>query len=250
LSFTQLQDIPSKNVILLVGPLGAGKANFCQQTILQNLAMDRPIIYVTTERRASEAETALKERGLGTIEPGLLHYVDAYSETVGLSFSDRPDTVTTDCANLSSIGITISKLEDRIGKKGILMVFDSLMSPYLLAGPEIIRFIRLTLFRFVAEGNAVLACMDEGCGKLEDLGAMMSLFNGVVKLERDEGKRVLNVMKHPTVASMRIEVPDEKVWEEKVRDTRLWNREMYTRMFEADQSGRDSREFGFAVNVF
>jgi KaiC/GvpD/RAD55 family RecA-like ATPase len=78
---SQLQEIPPENIILLVGPPGAGKPDFCQQAILQHLAMDQPIIYVTTERGPSKAEAALKERGLAHVEPGLLSFVDAYNET-------------------------------------------------------------------------------------------------------------------------------------------------------------------------
>jgi predicted hydrocarbon binding protein/KaiC/GvpD/RAD55 family RecA-like ATPase len=206
-SLAQLYEVPSNNLILLVGFPGSGKSSFCQQVVLQNLASDRPIIYVTTESSSSKSEKALIERGLGRIESGLLNFVDAYSETVGISLSDRPNTVPADCANLSSIGIAISKLQERIGKKGILMVFDSLVSPYLLAGPEVVRFMRLTLSRFVAEGNAVLACMDAGCGKPEDVGAMMSLANGVIKMRIEEDKQHFDIVKHPQVTPTTIEVP-------------------------------------------
>jgi KaiC/GvpD/RAD55 family RecA-like ATPase len=64
-------------MVLLVGPPGSGKTTFSQQVILQNLALDRPIIYVITEHNASEAERALRQRGLGAIEAGLLNLVDA-----------------------------------------------------------------------------------------------------------------------------------------------------------------------------
>ena len=165
ISLTQLQEIPSKSLILLVGPPGSGKTLFSQQVILQNLVLDRPIIYVITEHNASEAESALRKRGLGEIEAGLLNFIDAYSETVGLSITDRPDTVTADCASLSSIGVAISKLQDRIGKKDVLLVFDSLTSPYLLSGQEVVRFMRLTLSRLTGEGNSVIVCFDRGSGK-------------------------------------------------------------------------------------
>jgi predicted ATP-dependent serine protease len=88
-----MQEIPPRNMILLVGPPGSGKSTFCEQTILQNLAIDKPIIYVTTEYDPSKAEVSLREKGLGKIEPGLISFVDAYNETVGVSVSDRPDTV-------------------------------------------------------------------------------------------------------------------------------------------------------------
>jgi len=208
-------------MILLVGPPGSGKSTFCQQAALQSLAMDRPIIFVTTEYGPSEAERALKERGLREVELGMLNFVNVYHETVGLSVSERPDTVHAHCEDLSSIGIAISKLSERIGRKSILLVFDSLTSPYLFSGSEVLRFMRMTLSGFAAEGNAVLACIDEGCGKREELVAMMSLSNGVIKMETKDGRRALNVVKHPIVEATRIEVPRAKGLEE------LWNMEMW-----------------------
>ena len=69
MSLAQLQEVPKGKIVLLVGPPGAGKSAFCEQAILQSLAIDRPIIYVTTECDPSEAEKILRERGLGQIEP-------------------------------------------------------------------------------------------------------------------------------------------------------------------------------------
>jgi len=205
-SLTQLEEVPSENIILIVGSPGSGKSTFCQQVVLQHLVMDRPIIYVLTECGPSEAERSLRERGLGEVEPGLLNFVDAYNVTVGVTVSDRADTMLADCNSLSSIDIAILKLTEKIGRKGILLVFDSLTSPYLFCGSEILRFMRQTLSRFAARSNAVLVCMDEGCGKPEDLVAMMALSNGVIKMELSEGKKVLSVVKYPRIEPTEIEV--------------------------------------------
>jgi len=206
-SITELQEIPSKNMILLVGPPGSGKSTFCEQAILQNLAVDKPVIYVTTEYDPSKAETSLREKGLGRTEPDLLSFVDAYNETVGVSASERPDTVHADCNDLSSMDIAISKLTERLGRKGILLIFDSLTSPYLFNGSEILRFMKQTLSKFVAKGNSVLACMDTGCGKEEDVGAMMSMTDGIIKMDMTENSRVVTVVKHPQIAPTKIETP-------------------------------------------
>jgi len=208
-SLNEIREVPPENMIFLVGPPGAGKSTFCEQAILQSLAMDRSIIYVTTECGPSKVEKVLKERGLGKIESGLLNFIDAYNETVGVSVSERPDTVYADCNDLSSIDIAISKLQERIGKKAVLLVFDSLTSPYLFNGSEILKFMRLTLSKFTAKGNSVLACFDEGSGKKEDLVAMMSLANGVIKMELEKDKQILDIVKHPKVRPTRIEVPIE-----------------------------------------
>ena len=246
-SLAQLQEIPRKSVVLLVGPPGSGKSTFCQQAVLQSLAVDRSIIYVTTEYDPSKAEEALREKGLGMIEPGLLSFVDAFNETVGVSVKDRPDTVRADCASLSSVGISISKLQERVGKKGVLLVFDSLVSPYLLSGPEVVRFMRLTLSKFAAEGNAVIACMDEGCGKQEDLGAMMSISNGVIKMGTMEGKQFLNVVKHPKLKPTRIETSIEA--ERIGLEERVFNPEVLAAYIRGDEAVM-RRELGDFVSLF
>ena len=190
-----------------MGPPGSGKTTFCHQTVLDNLATDRPIIFVTTEHAPSDVIRFLREKGLGEMPSGIMSFVDAFHETVGLSTTQRPDTVDSSCGNLTSIEVAISKLQSKIGRSEILLVFDSLTSPYLLNGQEIIRFFRLSLAKFGAEGNSVLACMDEGCGNEEDLGAMMSVANGIIKMEVEDGSNVLEVVKHPVIKPTRIRVP-------------------------------------------
>jgi predicted hydrocarbon binding protein/archaellum biogenesis ATPase FlaH len=251
-SLAQVQEVPPKSMILLVGAPGSGKSTFCQQVALKSLAMDRAIIYVTTEYDPDKVWQSLREKGLGIIEQNLLSFVDAYNETVGLSVSDRPDTVHADCANLSSMSIAISKLQERIEKKDILLIFDSLTSPYILSGPEIVRFMRLTLSRFAAEGNSVLACFDEGSSKEEDLVAMMSFSNGVIKMETEDGRRILNVVKHPLIEPTRVEVPGAKI-PEKLWDMRLWEEKIMEFPLHAMTGkalGKVRGELGNYVNLF
>jgi GTPase SAR1 family protein len=93
MSLAQIQAAPDRSVILLVGPPGAGKSAFCQQMVLNGLALDRPVIYVTTERGATDAIGLLKEGGLGERAPPALYFVDAFSQTVGIAVPERPDTI-------------------------------------------------------------------------------------------------------------------------------------------------------------
>jgi GTPase SAR1 family protein len=72
LSLTEIQEVPKNNLILLVGPPGAGKSTFCYQVVLNGMAMDRPVIFVTTEHGPSEVIDLLKEKGMGEPPPGAL----------------------------------------------------------------------------------------------------------------------------------------------------------------------------------
>jgi predicted hydrocarbon binding protein/KaiC/GvpD/RAD55 family RecA-like ATPase len=236
-------------MILLVGPPGSGKTTFCEQTILHNLTIEKPIIYVTTERDPFKAEASLREKGLSWIEPGLLNFVDVYNETVGVSVSERQDTVYADCNDLSSIDIAILKLSERIGKKDILLVFDSLTSPYLFNGSEILRFMKQTLSRFVAKGNSVLACMDTGCGKEEDLGAMMSFADGIIKMDMTQKSQLITVVKHPQIVPATIETP--MTWSRMIPFD--YDPEVYGRIMEDVFAGGGKNfrtEVGDFVNIF
>jgi predicted hydrocarbon binding protein/KaiC/GvpD/RAD55 family RecA-like ATPase len=204
-SIAQLQEIPSKNMILLVGPPGSGKSTFCQETVLKSITMG-PVVYVTTESTPSEIVESFRQRGLGEELPHPLGFVDAFRETVGLPSVDRSDVIAASCEDLTGLSVAISKMRERVGENALL-VFDSLTSPYLMSGSEVLRFIRTTLLRLAVEGNAVLTCIDEGCGKAEDLVAMMSLSNGIIKIEVEKDRRLLNLVKHPKLRPTRIEVP-------------------------------------------
>ena len=249
----QLQEVPSENMILLVGPPGSGKSTFCQQTVINNISM-KPIIYVTTETAPTKIEDSLREMGLAGASPHPISYVDAFHETVGLMTEVRSDTEDASSEDLTSLGIAINKLRDRMSEKSLL-VFDSLTSPYLMSGPEILRFIRTTLIRFAAEGNAVLACLDEGCGKQEDLVAMMSLSDGVIKTDIEKDRQLLDVVKHPKVRPTRIEVTTEPkpsglkyIFESDIMDMNV-GKQCYEAVIGGDEKWM-RKEVGDYVNLF
>ncbi len=206
-SLAEIQEVPRNSLVLLSGPPGAGKSAFCHQVVLNSLAMDRPVIFVTTEQSPSGIMGLLRERGMGELVPGAVSFVDAFTETVGLTCTQRSDTVCANCADLNSISIATTRLQERMGQRGILLAFDSLTSPYLFSGAEVIKFMRVFLSKFAAQGNSVVALMDEGCGKPEDLVAMMSGADGIIRMEIKESSRIVNVVKHPKVRPTRIEVP-------------------------------------------
>jgi KaiC/GvpD/RAD55 family RecA-like ATPase len=144
-SLAEIQEAPRNSLILLAGPPGAGKSVFCQQMVLRGIAAERPIIFVITEQSPSGLLARLREKGIGEPIPGVLSFVDAFSQTVGVATQDRPDVIDANCEGLNSITMAVAKLQQRIGRKDILLAFDSLTSPYLFNQEEMFRFMRLCL---------------------------------------------------------------------------------------------------------
>jgi predicted hydrocarbon binding protein/KaiC/GvpD/RAD55 family RecA-like ATPase len=255
---TDIQDIPKESLILLAGPPGAGKSTFCHQTVLNAIVAERPTIFVTTEQSPSNILGRLKEKGMGEPAPGVLNFVDAFTETVGLACTQRPDTVCANCTDLNSLSMATTKIRERIGGKSILLAFDSLTSPYLFCGMEITKFMRLFLSRFAAEGNSVVALVDDGCGKKEDLGAMMSVADGIIKIEIKENSRTINVIKHPKVSPRRIEAPlgrtgSERIGVKYLFDNNLWDESAIRQFIKAWMHGDEAtlrKEPGDYVNLF
>jgi predicted hydrocarbon binding protein/KaiC/GvpD/RAD55 family RecA-like ATPase len=254
----EIQEVPRASLILLAGPPGAGKSTFCHQTVLNSIAAESPVIFVTTEQSPSNILGRLKEKGMGETAPGVLNFVDAFTETVGLTCTQRPDTVCANCADLNSLSMAATKLKEGIGGKGVLLAFDSLTSPFLFCGAEITKFMRLFLARFAAEGNSVVALVDEGCGKEEELGAMMSIADGIIKMEIKESSRTINVIKHPKVQPTRIEAPlgrieSERIGVKFVFDNNLWDSSAMRQFTKASfRRGKTPlrKEGGDFVNLF
>ena len=250
-SLAEIQEVPKESLVLLAGAPGAGKSTFCHQAVLSGLAMDRPVIFVTTEHSPAEVIGLLGEKGMRAVPPGALSFIDAFGETVGLTTPQRLDTVNANCEDLNSISMAIAKLEQRIGRKDILLSFDSLTSPYLFNEKEVFRFIRLCLAKFASAGNSVLALMDEGCGKEEDLSAMMSVADGIIRIEIKDNSRIVNVVKHPRVTPIKIELSLEP--RRVGLETRMFNTDIMGKLNRASDREYEAfwrKELGDFVNLF
>jgi KaiC/GvpD/RAD55 family RecA-like ATPase/predicted hydrocarbon binding protein len=209
MTLAELRNVPQNNLLLITGQPGAGKSALCHLMTLTSVASQRPVLYVTTEGSPRDVETKLKEKGLGDIAPEALTYIDAFSETVGLKPEKKPGILKANCIDLNSLSMAVTKAAQRMGRGNVLLIFDSLTSPYYFSGSEVIRFVRIFLSKFSAQDNAVVAMIDEGCSEPEDLVALESAADGILQLQMQNGSRFVNVIKHPTVSYGNYELPVE-----------------------------------------
>jgi predicted hydrocarbon binding protein/KaiC/GvpD/RAD55 family RecA-like ATPase len=210
MSKSVLQSPPERNLILITGLPGAGKSTFCQQIALKTIAEGRPVIFVTTERTASELTAQLRRGGLGGSMPEFLAFVDAYTETVGLVCSQDEKTTCANCADFNSMSIAVTKLQRQLPGDGITLIFDSMTSPYLFNGLEVVKFMQLFLAKFTQQGNSVVVTIDDGCGKEADLGAVKSVADGLVSIELGRNKQIFRVTRYPGLSPGEFESPIQK----------------------------------------
>ncbi len=189
--------------MLVYGPPGAGKSTFLTKLLSHNiLDQNRPALVVLSDR---EPEAVVDE--LGRNEPVFksrsrdlkLQFLDAYRGTVGV-FSETQGFKTASCADLNNFAITMGNLVKSIGSRDLVIIFDSLTPIYLMNGANAIKFIQSTLMRYAAAGQRVIVAIDEGCGKQEDIVAMMTLAAAVVRLYTEDSRRIVQVVKYPGVA--------------------------------------------------
>jgi predicted hydrocarbon binding protein len=112
------------------------------------------------------------------------------------------------------------------------------------------RFVKSYLAKLASEGNSVLALVDEGCGKEEDLVAMMSVADGILRLQTRDHSRTLDIVKHPRVEPTTIEVPIEPR-EPQVRPPIEWDPDVIAQIARSRFLGKAARrEVGDYVNLF
>jgi len=251
MSLAEIQKPPNNGLILLTGAPGAGKSTFCHQVVIRSIAADRPVIFVTSEQSPAEVVELLGDTSQG--DSAGPRFVDAFTETVGLASPPRSDTVYANCADLNSLSIAITTQRERMGTRGTLLVFDSLTSPYLFSGREVVKFMRLFLSRFAAEGNAVLALIDEGCSREEDMVAMQSIAHGILRMEVKDSSRVINVVKYPKVQPTVVEVPPTGIRDKGIWDRKAWSREVIegtSAMMRGKPAQSLDRKMGNHVSLF
>ena len=69
MALAEIQEVPNESLILLAGPPGSGKSTFCHQVVLNVLALEKPVIYVTTEHGPFEVIGLLQEKAWGSLRP-------------------------------------------------------------------------------------------------------------------------------------------------------------------------------------
>lgn len=124
-------EFPQNYSVLLSGPPGVGKFEYCLNQVKKWLGDGERVVYLTTERGPDEVKAQAGKLGLdleGYENNSSLVFVDCYSWSIGGSY-DKGYSIG-NAANVNEINITLEKVMEKLASP-VRIVFDSL-SPLFL----------------------------------------------------------------------------------------------------------------------
>jgi predicted hydrocarbon binding protein/KaiC/GvpD/RAD55 family RecA-like ATPase len=201
-------EVPQGNLVLVSGAPGSGKSAFLNRLLAHHLFdLKKPAIFVSTKSPAGAVKRNLEriDRTAARLESVRLATVDAYSATVGLR-RNADQTGEASCGDPTSIGIALGKALRDLDGQDVLIGIESLTPIYLLNDKIFIKFVQNTLLRYAAENHGVVATIDEGCGRSEDLTALTAMAPVVLRMRLEETRHILEILKHPNLQSRKLVV--------------------------------------------
>ncbi len=188
-------NFPEKYAILLLGPPGVGKFEYCLDLTWHYLTSGESVIYITTERGPDEVKERARAIGLDleAYEGRSLIFVDGYSWSVGKKYAagysiENP-------SNLNEINIKIKKAVDQLSPRRRL-IFDSL-SPLFLhnSADAVTKFFQVLTSRTKTEYGSILCTLQEGVHDPRIVNTLVYLVDGLIEMEYEEGKKLMRKLR-------------------------------------------------------
>lgn len=186
---------PEKYSLLLIGPPGVGKQDFCIDLANYYLEKGENVIFLTTE--SSPADVVRRGADIGVDLNSFaksLYYVDSYSwslrQSKSTSAENRNIVRITSPESLNEIIVKVERIMGFFDGKVRLITHS--LSPFFLHNEdkEVIKFIQLLVSRIKEDGSFALATLQEGVHSPTSVNTISYLMDGKIEMRFHEGEKL------------------------------------------------------------
>lgn len=179
-------EFPQKYSVLLSGPPGVGKFEYCLDLVKDWLEKGERVLYITSERGPEEVKSMAEALGLGLEkhENENLVFIDCYSWSIGGKY-DKGFSIE-NAANINEINITAEKAVQNL-KSPVRIVFDSLSPLFLYNDASTMtKFFHFLTSKTKTEYGFIIYTMQEGVHDPQIRNTLVYLVDGYIEMQFDE----------------------------------------------------------------
>ncbi len=180
-------EFPSNYSVLLSGPPGVGKFEYCLYLVKNWLEKGEKVVYLTSERSPDEIKSMAKNFGfsLDEYEDKELVFIDCYSWSFGKKY-ERGFSIE-NAANINEINITLEKAIYK-EEESVKIVFDSLSPLFLYNETQVMtKFFQFLTSKTKADYGLIIYTMQEGVHDPQIRNTLIYLVDGYLEMQFDEG---------------------------------------------------------------
>ncbi len=186
---------PTHYTLMLTGPPGVGKHDFCLDMVAYYLKKGDRVIYITTEKSPAQIEKVLGN--FIDIEKyyDRIIFLDGFSWSIGGRYSwlrnneshilsiDNP-------SNLNEIKVKLERAIEILGKP-VRIVFDSL-SPVFLHNHanDVIKFVQVLSSRVRTDYGLIIFTLQEGVHDPQVVNTLIYFVDGLLQMKFEENERL------------------------------------------------------------